>query len=110
MDGYQFQKPHCHAGLQSFNRCLRYKELEDALSIAEQHLVNNEQQQQAMQQIQDQIDQIQQQLDEGSGMTQELQKQHEAARAAQQMAADELTAATQQRQTIQVIITPISYI
>ena len=79
------------------------------MSIAEQHLVNNEQQQ-ARQQIQGQIDQLQQQLDEGSGVTQELQKQHEAARAAQQMAADELSAATQQHQTIQVITAPTLYI
>ena len=86
---------------QGLNCCLRYKELEDALSVAEQHLGDGEQQQ-AMQQIQDQIDQLQQQLHAGSSVTQELQQQHEAVRAAQQMATEELIAATQQFQSIQV--------
>lgn len=80
---------------------LRYEELEGALSIAEQHLNNNEQQQ-ATQQLKRQLHQVQQQLQDGSMAMQELQKQLEGAQAARQQAVDDHAAAVQQHETVQV--------
>ena len=71
--------------------CVRYEELEEALSIAEQHISNRDQQQ-AVQQKQDRVDELRHQLSEGLGVIEDLETQLQAAR----------TAATQQHQTTQV--------
>lgn len=71
--------------------CVRYEELEEALSIAEQH-ISNRNQLQDVQRKQDRVDELRHQLSEGRGVIEDLETQLQAAR----------TAATQQHQTTQV--------
>ena len=81
--------------------CHRYEELEGALASAEQHL-NDSEQQDAIQHLQHQVEQLQTQLQEGSAVAQQLRERLEGAKSARQRAADELFAAAQAHQELQV--------
>ena len=61
--------------------CVRYEELEEALSIAEQHISNRDQQQ-AVQRIQNKVDELRHQLRESRGVMEDLKNQLLAAQTA----------------------------
>lgn len=79
----------------------RYQELEEALTLAEQHLQQHDKDA-SVGDLQEQVQSLQADLQRASAKTQALQADLQTAEAARQKATDELTASMNQQKALQV--------
>lgn len=81
--------------------CTRYQELEEALTLAEQHLQQHEKEG-AVEDLQQQIHILQSDLRQTSARADQLHADLQTAGAARQKATDELAASVKQQEILQV--------
>lgn len=79
----------------------RYQELEEALSLAEQHLSQHDKQT-AVQELEQQVEQLRVELSSQSARAEHLHQELQTAEAVKQQATDELAASLKQHKAMQV--------